>query len=107
MKFGLSGEAFGNLLVLLVCIALIIAGIIFVIAHKHGIDVTQRRFQLRVGISGVMIFVIVPLCLSDLSIAWKIIGLIASLAAGIGNYFAIDRIQQVLREQLQDKKKER
>jgi len=105
MKFGFSGEAFGNLLVLLVFIALIIVGVIFIIAHKNGVDVTQRMFQLKVGISGAIIFVIVPLCLSDLTIEWKIIGSIAALAAGIGNYFAVDRLQQVLKEKLGDKKK--
>jgi hypothetical protein len=105
MTLGLSGEAFGNLLVLLAFMALLIVGIIFIIAHKNGIDVTRRGFQLKVGISGIMIFVIVPLCLSDISIEWKIIGSIASLGVGIGNYFAIDQMQWVLKGQFGKKKK--
>jgi len=105
MKFGFSGDAFGNLIILLTVTALIVIGMIFIIAKKRGVDVTTRSFQLRVGISCGIIFILIPLWFSDLSIKPKIIVTILGLAVGIGNYFAIDRLQKVLREQLGDKKK--
>ena|SRR5208283_3474688 len=105
MKFGFSGEAFGNLIVLDTIIALVLGGIFFVVAHKRGIDVTTCRFQLTLLVSCALILIIIPLWLTDISIKWKAILTVAGFAAGIGNYFAIDRMQRVLRERLGDKKK--
>lgn len=104
MKFGFSGEAFGNLIVLDTIIALAIGGIIFIVAHKRGIDVTTRRFQLMLMVSCALILIIIPLWLTDITIKWKAIITVAGFAAGIGNYFVIDRMQRVLRERLGDKK---
>jgi hypothetical protein len=105
MKFGFSGEAFGNLLVLSALVLIAVEGVIFFIAHKKGVDVTKHRFALTVGVSGIVIFAVIPLWFSDLSVKPKIIVTIAALAVGLGNYFAIDRLQKALREQLGDRKK--
>jgi|SRR5208337_746549 len=104
MKFGFSGEAFGNLIVLNAFLGLILGGIIFIIAHKRGIDITTRRFQLTVGISLLFMLVVIPLLLSDASVKWKIIIAIAALAGGIGNYFGVDMMQRILRGKFGDKK---
>ena len=106
MKIGFSAEAFGNLLMLSAFIVIIVMGVIFFIAHKRGIDVTKHRFALTVTIGCAVVFAVIPFWLSDLSGIDKIIGTILMLSVGIGNYFAIDRMQRILREKLGDKRKE-
>jgi uncharacterized membrane protein YidH (DUF202 family) len=98
MTIGFSGEAFGNLLVLLTLIGIVFCAIIFYVAHKKGIDVTAQKFQLRVlvGIGSVMI--ILPLCLSDLSFASKVIGSFLAMFGALVNYFGIDRLQNIIKK---------
>jgi len=103
MSFGFSGESFVNLLVLSTIIAILIVFIVFYCADKKGIDINSRFFQLKIGITCAFIFVIIPLCLSDLDMKWKLIGSILSLTAGVGNYFGIDKIQMALKEQFGSK----
>lgn len=105
MKLGFSGEAFGNLILLMAIIVLIVVGIIFFIAHKKGIDVTARSFQLKVGMVSLIIFGVIPFLLTDSTINTKIIGTILALCIAIANYFAIDKMQQKIREHFGDKKK--
>jgi len=104
MKFGFSGESFGNLLILSALVLIAVTGAIFFIAHKKGVDVTKHRFALTVGVGSIIIFGVIPFWLTDLSVKDKIIGTILMMAVGIGNYFAIGRLQKVLKEQLGDKK---
>lgn len=107
MKFGFSGEAFGNLLVLSAFILIIVMGLIFFMAHKRGVDVTKHRFALTVGVCSIIFFGVLPFWLSDLSLKDKIVGTILMLAVGIGNYFAIDRMQRSLRGKFGDKRQAR
>ena len=106
MKLGFSGEAFGNLLVLLCLIMIAVICLIFVVSYRRGIDITRHRFALPVGIGCLIIFIIFPFWLSDLSAMWKIIGTILGLSGGIGNYFAIDRMQRAIRKR-KSRKQER
>jgi len=104
MKLGLSGEAFGNLLVVGGLIGLIICAIIFYIAHKRGIDVTTHAFQLRVLFGFGCVFVVFPLWLSDLSIEGKIVGSSLAMAGGLANYYGIDRLQKIAKEKFKQTK---
>jgi hypothetical protein len=106
MKLGFSGEAFGNLLVLLCLIMIAVICLIFFVSYRRGIDITRHQFPLSVGIGCLIIFCIIPFWFSDLSIKWKIIGTILGLSGGIGNYFVIDRMQRAIRER-RNKKRER
>lgn len=106
MKLGFSGEAFGNLLVLLCLIMIVVICLIFVVSYRRGIDITRHQFALPVGIGCLIIFCIIPFWFSDLSVNWKISGTILGLSGGIGNYFAIDRMQRAIRER-RSKKQER
>lgn len=103
MTIGFSGEAFGNLLVLLTFIGIILCAIIFYVAHKKGVDVTKQKFQLRVLIGIGSVLIILPLCLSDLSGTSKIIGSILAMAGALANYFGIDRLQKVIKERFTNK----
>lgn len=104
MEIGFSGEAFGNLLVLNALILVLFVPLIFYVSHRRGIDITTRRFQLTVGVICLIVFVVVPLLLSDLSIKWKIIASILSVSAGIGNYFAVCGTEQIIKKHLWKKK---
>ena len=106
MKLGFSGEAFGNLLVISGITGIAIMIVIFILAYKRGIDITKHRFALSLVISYGIMFVVAPFWLSDLSVKWKIIGTSLMLAAGIGNYFAIDRMQRAIRKR-KSRKQER
>ena len=98
MKFGFSGEAFGNLLVLSCLVASIVIIVVVIIAYKRGIAVEKHSFGLTLLLSCGFVFVILPFWLSDLSITWKMIGTFLMLCGGLGNYFAIDRMQRMLRK---------
>jgi len=98
MKFGFSGEAFGNLLVLSSFVAAIVISAVVIIAYKRGVDVEKHSFALPLLVSCIFIFIILPFWLSDLSITWKMIGTFLMLCGGLGNYFAIDRMQRMLRK---------
>jgi|SRR5208337_4916796 len=96
MKFGFSGEAFGNLLVLNAIIVVIGLCAFFFIAHRRGVDVSSRRLHLKVLIVSVGVFLIIPLWLTDLTIKWKAIITLAGVAAGAANYFGLDMIKHKL-----------
>ncbi|MGC9964111.1 MAG: hypothetical protein ABSE08_01775 [Syntrophobacteraceae bacterium] len=102
MKLGFSGEAFGNLLIVSGVLGLITLGIVFFIAHKRGINIATRKFALSTGVGAAIVFAIIPLWLTNISIKFKVVGSALALAVGIGNYFAIDRAQRVLRDTVQE-----
>lgn len=104
MKIGLSGDAFGILILLCTFLAVGVCTLILVIAHKKGVDVTSHRFALSVVLSCVLIFICIPLWLSDLPVIPKIIITLFGLAVGLSNYFAVDRMSKGLKAYL-DKKK--
>lgn len=104
MNIGFSGEAFGNLLILSAIISLVGGLIVFIVAKRKGIDVTTRSFQLSVGLSLLIVLGIIPLWLTDLTVKQKTVVTILALVTGVGNYFAVDRMQRVLREQSESKK---
>jgi predicted RND superfamily exporter protein len=106
MKLGFSGEAFGNLLVLLCLIMIAVICLIYFVSYRRGIDITRNRFVLPFGIGSLIIFCIIPFWFSDLTIKAKIIGTILIISGGIGNYFAIDKMQRAIRER-RSKKQER
>lgn len=103
MELGFSGEAFGHLLLLSVFIALVVIALIFIIAKKRGVDVTSNRFQLKVGISCLIIFGIIPLFFTNDTLITKIIISILGLAGGIANFFAVDKIGRVLKDRFKKK----
>jgi hypothetical protein len=105
MKFGFSGEAFGNLLILSAIIMVIVMSTACFIAHKRGVDVTTHRFGLTLLIGCAIIFIVIPFWLTDLTIKDKILGTILMFAFGFGNYFAIDRKQRRVWKEMADKKK--
>ena len=97
MKIVFSGEAFSNLLVTLTLLGIISCAIIFFVAHRKGIDVTTHKFQLRVLIGIGCTLIILPLCLSDLSVTSKIIGSFFAMAGALTDYFGLDRLQQIIK----------
>ena len=107
MKFGLSGGEFGNLIALMAGVAVVIAFPLFYIAKKMGFDTNSRTFQLSAGVLGAIILIIIPFCLSDLPITYKIFGTILALAVGVGNFLATDRMGKRLREYLGLDKKDK
>ena len=98
MKLGFSGEAFGNLLVISTLVGIISCAIIFFVAHKKGIDVTTHKFQLRVLFGIGCILIILPLCLSDLSVISKIIGSFFAMTGALANYFGVGKLQQLVKK---------
>lgn len=100
MKFGFSGEAFGNLLVISSFLGIIACAIIFYAAHKKGIDVTSQKFQLKVLIGIGSLLIILPLCLSDLSVTSKFFGSFFAMGGALANYFGIDKLQKIIKRKL-------
>ncbi len=98
MRLGFSGEGFGNLLVVSTFVGFIFYSFIFFRAYRRGVDVTKTRFVLKSALITVFIFVVIPLWFSDLDISWKLMATIASVAAGILNFFAVDRAQKIYKE---------
>lgn len=98
MNYKLSGDEFINILTILTLIGALLVLIIFYIANRRGVDVTKKDFGLKVAIPLTCIFIVVPLLISDLDVLWKLIISIASLAAGLANYFAVGRMQDFLRK---------
>ena len=98
MKLGFSGEAFGNLLVISTLVGIIACVIIFFVAYKKGKDVTTHKFQLRVLFGIGSILIILPLCLSDLSVISKIIGSFFAMTGALANYFGIGKLQQLVKK---------
>ena len=105
MEFGFSGKAFGNLLLILAFVAVITSFGAFKLLQKRGIDTTKRSVGLIISLSCFFVFIVIPFWLTNLTLKQKAIVTILALAVSVGNYFAIGRVQKVLREQLGDKKK--
>jgi hypothetical protein len=104
MDLGFSGKAFGNLVILMVLLALVAIALITTVAKKRGIDISSNRFQLKLGIS-CLIICLVPFLFTDRPFLVKIIILLIGLAGGIANFFVIDRMQKFLKDKFIDKKK--
>ena len=107
MKLGFSGEGFANLLTLSTLTGALLVFVIFFIAYKRGIEVTSSRFQIKVIVAVVFLFIVIPLWFSDLDILWKFIATIVPSAVGAANYFAIDKMQKYLRDHFGDKNKKK
>jgi hypothetical protein len=105
MKFGFSGEAFGNLMIIGAVIGVLIIFLTSYIAHKRGVDVTTHRFGLTLLIGCAIIFGIIPLWLTKLAVKEKLIVTILAFAFGFCNYFVIDRKQRRVWKEMADKKK--
>jgi|SRR5208283_1911863 len=96
MKFGFSGEAFGNLMVLDGIITVIVIPVFYFIARRRGVDIASRRLQIKVLIIWAIIFGFPPLWLSDLTIKQKTIVTVLALAGGAANYFGLDMMKRKL-----------
>ena len=105
MKLGFSGEGFANLLTMSGLLGTLLVLVIFYVAHRRGIDVRSRRFQFKVLSGILLVFLVIPLWFSDLDVLWKLIATIVPLGAGLANYFAIDKMQKVLKDRFVDKKR--
>ena len=105
MRLGFSGEAFGNLLLLLGMGMLIFITTVSIVAHKKGINVTEKKFMLTLSMGAATIFVVIPLWLTELLFKDKIVISTIATLVGLANYYAIDRTQRALREHFGDKKK--
>ena len=103
MELGFSGEAFSNLLVLSCFIGVVAIFAISYIAKKRGIDANSSRFVLKLGLGFSIIFVVIPLCLSDLSVGDKILASTLALAAGVANFLAIERMKKVFKNKQRNK----
>lgn len=103
MKFGFSGEAFANLIVISAFVMIIAVGLIGITLHKKGVDVTKHKVGLTVGIGCLLIFGIIPFWFTELSILDKFILTAIAVAFAVGNYFAIDKMQRTLKEHFGDK----
>ena len=94
MEIGFSGEGGANLIFVCGMAGLVAVLIYFYIWHKRGVDVTQIKFQLKALIGFGFLFVLFPLCLTELSPVDKIIGSIFSLGGGLLNFYGIDNAQK-------------
>jgi uncharacterized membrane protein YhaH (DUF805 family) len=98
MEIGLSGPGFGKLLILLGLVSLIIVFGIFAIARRRGVDTNTHRFGLTVAFSCLILFVLIPLWLTDISTKWKIIATVLVIGVGVFNYFGISQQQKRAKE---------
>jgi|SRR5208283_977440 len=105
MKIGFSGEAFGNLLVLSGIIMIIVIPLIFSVARRRGVDITNRSWQIKVTLMIVIIFGVIPLWLSDMSIKDRVIVTILASAVAAANFLGVDTMQRILRDKFGVKKK--
>ena len=107
MKFGFSGEGFGNLLVLNAFIVIIIVFVAIWMAPKRGINIKTTRFQLSLLLGCVFVFGVIPLWLSDLPVGWKVVVTAAAVLVAIGNFFGTGRLQKIAKEHFFDERKKK
>lgn len=106
MSSRISGDTFAIVILIGTVLYLIAGAIIFITANKKGIDVSKNRFDLRVGLSLIAIFMIIPILLSDMSFPHKIFVSITGVAVALGHYFAVDKISKWLKTYLEKDKEE-
>lgn len=97
MSLGLSGDDFGNLLLLLAAVGIGTGAVIIIVAKHRGVDVNSHRFIVTLGLTLVLIFGGIPFWLTDLDIVTKSWGTALALAVGTLNYFGIEGLRKALR----------
>src|SRR5208337_279511 len=105
MKIGFSGEAYGNLIVLCAIIGSMVIIAFYYMARRRGVDITNRRLQIKVTTMIVIIFGVIPLWLSDMSIKDRVIVTILASAVAAANFLGVDTMQRILRDKFGVKKK--
>jgi hypothetical protein len=94
---GLSGDAFGNLLVVSGATGVAIGLVVMAIAKRKGVDISSRKFLLTLALLTVAVFGGIPLWFTDLSVLTKTIATGLALIVVTGNYFFIDKMQRILK----------
>jgi acyl-CoA synthetase (AMP-forming)/AMP-acid ligase II len=103
LELGFSGKGFGHLLLLLGFVTLIVIFATFAIAKTRGVDTTTHRFILMVAVPCLVLFGLIPLWFTDISIGGKVLGTVLALGVAIFNYFGTERLQKKMAKPFEKK----
>jgi hypothetical protein len=92
----LSVESFQNIFIVLLFFSLITSALLMYYLNRKQVDVYKRSTSFWIGFAPFLLFIIIPLWLTDLPIKIKIIATAVSIAISTGNFVAIDRAQRAL-----------
>ena len=96
----MSKESFGNFLFICAILGIVTVFVVCYRAHKQGVDITTKKFQLKVFFSVGLIFGIFPLMFSSMALKYKVIGSSLALFGGLINYWGIGRLQEISKKLL-------
>jgi hypothetical protein len=91
-----EGNSISNILGVGVVLSVFVIIVIYVIAYKKGIDLSSGKCVISIGLGCLIVFCILPLWLTNMPIYLKIIITIASVAAGISNFFVVDKVSKFI-----------